>query len=309
MTPPAAASPAPDALNLPISLGGSVESGSQTWAHDPQARSIVDRMRQRSSKADPLSRLPDVHPSRIPRHIAIIMDGNGRWAQQRGFPRIFGHRNGAAAVRAVIEESGKLGVEVLTLYSFSLENWKRPREEVDALMHLYTLYLEGETKGLVENNIRFVQIGRREGLPSQVLEAVDRLTEATARCTGSTLCVAVNYGSRAEIVDATRSIARAVQEGRLDVNSIDEATVAQHLYTAGLPDPDLLIRTAGERRLSNYLLWQLSYAEIHVTDALWPDFGKEHLLIAVRDYASRSRRFGGLAADATAAADPAPTEH
>lgn len=264
------------------------------WADDPGAAAVVARMRERTRHADPLSRIPDVHPSRIPRHIAIIMDGNGRWAERRGFPRIFGHRNGAAAVRAVIEESGRLGVEVLTLYSFSLENWKRPREEVDALMHLYTLYLEGETQGLINNNIRFKQIGRREGLPDVVVQAVDRLEQATSNCTGATLCVAVNYGSRAEIADAAKDIARAVRDGAIKPDDVDEALIGRHLYTAGLPDPDLLIRTAGERRLSNYLLWQLSYAEIHVTDALWPDFGVADLHAAVRDYAGRSRRFGGL---------------
>lgn len=232
-----------------------------------------------------------------PSHIAIIMDGNGRWAQKRGFPRIFGHRNGAGAVRAVIEECGRLGVEVLTLYSFSMENWKRPREEIDALMYLYTMYIEAETQGLIDNNIRFVQIGRREGLPDEVVAAVDRLTAATSGCTGATLCVAVNYGSRAEITDAARAIARDVKCGRLDPDTIDESTIERRLYTAGLPDPDLLIRTAGERRLSNYLLWQLSYAEIHVTEALWPDFGIGDLHTAVRDFASRSRRFGGLEAE------------
>lgn len=274
------------------------EPGAQSAAspheHDASAAEIVKRMRARNAKADPLAILPDVHPAKLPRHIAVIMDGNGRWAQERGFPRIFGHRNGAAAVRTLIDECGRLGVEVLTLYSFSQENWKRPREEIDALMQLYAIYLEGESERLVRENVRFMQIGRREGLPDEVLRGVDALTAKTAHCTGPTLCVAVNYGSRSEIVDATRALARRVHSGELSPDDIDESHIERHLYTAGLPDPDLLIRTAGERRISNYLLWQISYAEIYVCDTLWPDFGKAELHAAIRDYASRSRRFGGL---------------
>jgi undecaprenyl diphosphate synthase len=251
-------------------------------------------MQQRSAKADPLARLPDVHPGRIPRHIAIIMDGNGRWAKQRGFPRIFGHRNGVATVRAVLEECGKLGVEVLTLYSFSMENWKRPADEVQGLMDLYTTYLEGECDRLMRENIRFRQIGRREGLPDAVLQTVDRIAERTSGNTGATLCLAVNYSSRAEITDACRSLAREVAAGKLSPESITPEAISSRLYTAGLPDPDLLIRTAGEMRVSNYLLWQISYAELHVTPVLWPDFGVADLHAAVRDFAGRSRRFGGL---------------
>lgn len=261
---------------------------------DDPNRETLSRMRRRSPKADPLTRLPDVPPVRIPRHIAIIMDGNGRWAQARGFPRIFGHRNGAAVVRSIVEECGLLGVECLTLYSFSLENWKRPTDEVQALMDLYTTYVEGESQQLMAENIRFRQIGRREGLPPPVLAAVDRLTAMTAGNTGPTLCLAVNYGARAEIVDAARAIAEQVRSGRLSPDQIDEAVISKNLYTDGLPDPDLLIRTAGEMRVSNYLLWQISYAELHVTDVLWPDFGVEDLHRAIRDYAGRSRRFGGL---------------
>ena len=241
-----------------------------------------------------MGRLPDVHPERIPRHIAIIMDGNGRWARNRDFPREFGHRNGAAAVRSVIEECGALGVEVLTLYSFSMENWKRPAGEVSALMQLYMTYLEGEIEKFMKENLRFRQIGRREGLAPEVLEAADRLTELTKNNTGSMLCLAVNYGARAEIVDAVRTIAERVKRGELEPSAITDATVHDHLYTAGLPDPDLLIRTAGEMRVSNYLLWQISYAELHVTDVLWPDFGTADLHAAIRDYAKRNRKFGGL---------------
>jgi undecaprenyl diphosphate synthase len=264
------------------------------FAADPTALAAVARLRRANPKADPMARLPEVHPERIPRHIAIIMDGNGRWARQRDFPREFGHRNGAAAVRAVIEECGALGVEVLTLYSFSMENWKRPAGEVSALMQLYMSYLEGEIERFMRENLRFRQIGRRDGLSAEVLEAADRLTELTKNNTGSTLCLAVNYGARAEIVDAVQAIARRVQRGELDPAAITDATVHEHLYTAGLPDPDLLIRTAGEMRVSNYLLWQISYAELHVTDVLWPDFGVQDLHAAIRDYAGRTRKFGGL---------------
>jgi undecaprenyl diphosphate synthase len=270
------------------------DSGVSPLASDPRALAVVEAMKARNPKADPLGRIPDVHPARIPRHVAVILDGNGRWAAQRGFPRMFGHRNGVAAVRTLIEEVGKLGIEVLTLYSFSLENWKRPADEVDSLMQLYVDYLSGEIDRFRRENLRFVQLGRRDGLPPAVLDAVDRLADATRHHTSGTLCLAVNYGSRAEIVDAVRAIAAKAVRGEIDPDAITDDTVSQHLYTAGLPDPDLLIRTAGERRVSNYLLWQISYAEIHVTDTLWPDFGVEDLHRAIRDYASRSRRFGGL---------------
>ncbi len=236
----------------------------------------------------------DVPPELLPRHIAIIMDGNGRWAQMRKQPRIAGHRAGAKAVRDVVIECDRLGVRYLTLYSFSLENWKRPAAEVKALMGLYLEYLEKERRELVENNIRFLQIGRREGLPGPVLREVDRAIAATAGCTGMTLNLALNYGARAEITDAVRAIARKVRDGELAIDDIDERTIGAHLYTAGLPDPDLLIRTAGEHRVSNYLLWQISYAEIHVTDVLWPDFRVEHLHEGIRDYARRERRYGGV---------------
>jgi len=284
----------PDSAAIPQFEKVQTAETASPFAADPAALAIVRRMRERSPKADPLTRLPDVHPERIPRHIAIIMDGNGRWANQRGFPRAFGHRNGVAAVRSVLEECGKLGIEVLTLYSFSIENWKRPADEIQGLMDLYTDYLEGELDRLMRENIRFRQLGRREGLSPAVLKTVDRITAKTAGNTGATLCLAVNYGARAEIVDACREIAAEVAAGRLDVDAITPDTIASHLYTAGLPDPDLLIRTAGEMRVSNYLLWQISYAELHVTPVLWPDFGIADLHAAVRDYAARSRRFGGL---------------
>lgn len=265
-----------------------------SFAQDPAAQAALARLRRVNPKADPLGVLPDVHPARIPRHVAVIMDGNGRWAQARGLPRLWGHRNGAAAVRTLLEEAGRLGIEVLTLYSFSLENWKRPPDEVAALMQLAIAYVEGEGERLRQEGIRFRFVGRREGLPAPVLKAIDWVTERTARPEGPTLCIAMNYGGRAEIVDSARALAKRVAAGELAPDHIDEAALESGLYTVGLPDPDLLIRTAGERRISNFLLWQVSYAEIHVTDALWPDFSREHLHAAVRDYASRSRRFGGL---------------
>ncbi len=263
-------------------------------APDAEALRIVAQLRARNPKADPLTHLPDVHPLKIPRHVAIIMDGNGRWARGQGLPRVMGHARGAEGVRAIIEQCGRLGVEVLTLYSFSSENWKRPPEEIRALMGLYVQYLGAEAPRFMEENLRFRQIGRREGLPPEVLEAVDRLTEMTSGNTAGTLCLAVNYGSRAEIADAVRRIARDAAQGRLDPGAITEDLISEHLYTAGLPDPDLLIRTAGEMRVSNYLLWQISYAELHVTEVLWPDFGVAELNEAIRAYSRRTRKFGGL---------------
>jgi undecaprenyl diphosphate synthase len=264
------------------------------YASDADAIAAVARMHQYNPDADPLGRLPDVHPARIPRHIAIIMDGNGRWASERGFPRQFGHMNGARVVREVLEEAVMIGVEALTLYSFSMENWKRPREEVDALMELCLKYLGGERDELVRKGIRFRMIGRREGLPAPVLAAIDDVTNATAACRRATLCLAINYGARAEITDAVRAIASRVAAGELAPDSIDESTIERWLSTHGLPDPDLLIRTAGEMRVSNYLLWQISYAEIHVTPTYWPEFGPTELRDAIRDYAGRQRRFGAI---------------
>ncbi len=279
---------------------GKIDTGVRAgWPspEDPTVAAALADIRRRVPGADPLRYLPDVHPERIPRHVAVIMDGNGRWARERGFPRSFGHRNGVRAVREVVEECGHLGVEALTLYSFSSENWKRPRDEIDALMTLCTAYAEGERDRLVHENVRVRVIGEREGMPEEVLDALDGLTGATAHCTGSTLCLAINYGSRAEIVAAARALARDVAAGTVDPEAIDEHAFASRLSTAGLPDPDLLVRTAGEMRLSNYLLWQVSYAELYVTDTCWPDFGAEAFRAAIRAYAGRVRRFGGLESD------------
>lgn len=263
-------------------------------ALDAAGRAALERIRARFPESDPVGLLPDVSPARIPRHVAVIMDGNGRWAEERGFPRVFGHRAGAGAVREIITASARLGIEVLTLYSFSSENWRRPTDEVEALMRLCVAYCEGEREELLRKNIRVRVIGRREGMPADVLAALDNLRDATGACTGLTLCLAINYGSRDEIVDAVRAIAAKAARGEIDPGAVDEAVVSGHLNTAGLPDPDLLIRTGGEMRVSNYLLWQLSYAELLVTDEHWPDFTEASLHDAVRAYARRKRRFGGL---------------
>jgi undecaprenyl diphosphate synthase len=229
---------------------------------------------------------------RFPRHVAIIMDGNGRWARTRGLPRTAGHSRGADVVRDIITAAVRIGLANLTLYSFSLENWKRPPAEVNALMGLYAHHLRNERPMMLANNIRVRWLGRRTGLPNSVLDELDRSVEESANNTGLTLGLALNYGSRAEIVDAVRSLAEDVLAGRMTPGQIDDAAISRRLYTAGMPDPDLLIRTAGERRISNFLLWQISYCELHVTDVMWPDFTRRNLLDALRDYAARDRRFG-----------------
>jgi len=230
----------------------------------------------------------------LPRHVAIIMDGNGRWANARGLPRIAGHKAGADTVDRITTECARLGLDALTLYSFSSENWKRPVDEVEALMTLCRAHLVDQRDRMIEHGIRFRRIGRRDGLPHAVLDAADACEEATARGTGLTLCLALNYGARAEIADAARRLAVAVRDEGLDPAEIDEARLSNALDTHGLPDPDLLIRTAGEMRLSNFLLWQISYAELVVTDVAWPDFGVDELHDTFRTFAGRSRRFGGI---------------
>jgi undecaprenyl diphosphate synthase len=230
----------------------------------------------------------------LPRHVAIIMDGNGRWAQQRGLPRIEGHRRGVQSVRATVEECCRLGIEQLTLFCLSVENWKRPRHELDFLMTLLRRYLLEERAEIMEQNIRFTTIGRRSGLPPKVLREIDENIRLSQTNTGMVLCLAINYGGRTELIDAVRLLAKQVREGILNPESITEEILAGALYTAGMPDPDLLIRTAGEMRVSNFLLWQISYAELWVTDKLWPDFDCATLRKALRDYSRRERRFGGL---------------
>jgi undecaprenyl diphosphate synthase len=238
--------------------------------------------------------LPGVPRERMPHHIAVIMDGNGRWAQQRGLPRIEGHRQGVTSVRRVTEECSRLGIEQLTLYCFSSENWKRPAEELDFLMQLLQRYMIEQRDAIMEHNVQVTVVGRREGMPAGALREIDQTMAASRHNTGLRVCLAINYGGRAELVDACRSIAEKVRVGQLDPADVTEATLEAHLYTAGMPDPDLLIRTAGEMRISNFLLWQISYAEIWVTDRCWPDFDEAQLHAAIRDYAARDRRFGGL---------------
>ena len=236
----------------------------------------------------------DVPREKRPRHIAVIMDGNGRWAERQGLPRIEGHRRGVASVRRTVEESARLGIQQLTLYCFSSENWKRPKPEFEFLMHLLEQYMVEERASILRQGIRLCVIGRREGLPPDALREIDKTADLSRDNSGLTLCLAINYGGRAELTDAVRAVARKVEAGQLRAEDVEERTVAEHLYTAGMPDPDLLIRTAGEMRLSNFLLWQISYAEVWVTDTCWPAFDEDHLRQAIRDFAARNRRFGGL---------------
>jgi len=237
----------------------------------------------------------DVPAELRPKHIAVIMDGNGRWARAQGKPRIEGHMRGVESVRKVMDACREFGIEVLTLYCLSSENWKRPPEELEFLMELLKQYLIGEREKLVENNLKLRIIGRRERLPKDVQDEMDRTLEACRSNTGMTLCLAINYGARQELCDGVRSLCeRARQDPQFELDSIDESTIDDSLYTAGLPDPDLLIRSSGEMRISNFLLWQISYAEIYVTDTLWPEFGRDALADAIQDYSRRQRRFGGI---------------
>jgi undecaprenyl diphosphate synthase len=237
--------------------------------------------------------------SRLPQHIAIIMDGNGRWARRRHMPRVAGHRAGVTAVRATVQTAARIGIPALTLYAFSEENWKRrPKTEVDFLMRLLCRYLKAEVKTLNENNIRLKYIGRQHELPESVQREMEEASDATSKNTGMLLTLALNYSARSEIVDAFRSMAQAAaSNGGLDHMQVDEQLISNHLYTSGLPDPDLVIRTSGEMRLSNFLLWQLAYAEIYVTPTLWPDFRGLQLLEGIEDYQKRDRRYGGLGED------------
>ena len=230
----------------------------------------------------------------LPQHVAIIMDGNGRWARQRHLPRIEGHRTGAESARVIIRAAGELGIKYLTLYAFSVENWNRPKEEVDALMKYLVHYLKTETSELNKNHVRLEVIGQIYRLPELVQEHLRKSILTLSRNNGLTLVMALSYGGRTEIVDAVRSVAQQVKTGELDPADITEQIFAQHLYTRNIPDPDLLIRTSGEMRVSNFLLWQISYAELVVTPTLWPDFRKPQLYAALEEYNRRHRRFGGL---------------
>jgi undecaprenyl diphosphate synthase len=258
--------------------------------------------------------LDSLDEQRLPRHIAVIMDGNGRWAQRRHLPRVAGHRAGVESARAIIETCARLHIPALTLYAFSMENWRRPKAEIDFLMRLLRQYLRKELPSIHRNNIRLQIIGRTEQLPEEVQADVAKGAALTAQNSGMVLTVALNYGGRAELVDAFNAILDRIRKkapngnGALASFQVDEETIAENLYTAGLPDPDLLIRTSGERRISNFLLWQIAYAEIYVTETLWPDFRRAELYTALADFQKRERRYGGLAADPAEvpALQPAP---
>ncbi|MBI4435897.1 MAG: isoprenyl transferase [Candidatus Omnitrophica bacterium] len=232
----------------------------------------------------------------LPKHIAIIMDGNGRWAKHRGLPRTMGHRAGIKSVRRVVEACVAMKIPVLTLYAFSVENWKRPKKEIGLLMRLLSEFLEKEIDEMNEHNIRFMAIGRLEELPDFVRERLWKTIQATSQNTGLVLNLALNYGGRSEIIDATKKIVQNVKEAKMSVDAINEESFSKFLYTDGIPDPDLLIRTSGEMRISNFLLWQISYSEIVVTKKLWPDFDRSDLEKAIQEFQSRERRFGATEA-------------
>ena len=252
-----------------------------------------------STSAESSAEGPSGERPAVPHHVAIIMDGNGRWATERGLPRNAGHEAGADSVREIVRACRQLGVRYLTLYSFSTENWGRPEDEVDTLMALLARYLVEERDELMENGVRLQGIGELDRLPPRVRGLLDEATRYTAANEGLLLTLALSYGSRAEIVDAVRRIAEDVQQGLLAPSDIDEAEITRRLYTANVPDPDLLVRTSGEMRLSNFLLWQVAYAELYVTDVMWPDFRRPHLEVALASYRSRQRRFGKTAAQVT----------
>jgi undecaprenyl diphosphate synthase len=230
----------------------------------------------------------------LPTHVAIIMDGNGRWARQRNLPRVEGHRTGAESVRTIVRAAGEIGIKYLTLYAFSVENWTRPKDEVDTLMKYLERYLRSETPELDRNNVRLEVIGQIYRLPDSVQKELKKSIVTLSKNNGLTVVMALSYGARTEMVDAVRAIAEKVEKGKLDPAEINEETISQHLYTRNIPDPDLLIRTSGEMRVSNFLLWQISYAELVVTPTLWPDFRKAQFFEALEEYARRHRRFGAL---------------
>jgi len=238
--------------------------------------------------------LEQLEPNRLPVHVAIIMDGNGRWATARRLPRVEGHRAGIRAVRQTIETAARLGIDVVTLYAFSTENWKRPRHEVLTLMGLLKEYINRELKTFLKHDLRFRPIGRIDQLDGSVRRELDRAVDATSSCRGSLIQIALNYSGRQELTDVMRAVAREAAAGRLQANDLDEHWIEDHLTTRGQPDPDLLIRTSGEQRISNFLLWQLAYSEIYFAPVLWPDFDQEEFLKALLAYQQRERRFGGL---------------
>lgn len=239
-----------------------------------------------------MSSLEKIDRNMLPQHVAIIMDGNGRWAKQRGFMRSFGHENGVTTVRKITEIASELGIGYLTLYTFSTENWNRPQEEVDALMNLIVVSIEQQTPDLIKNNVRLTTIGNLQRMPQFARERLEKCMEDTAHCTGLVLCLALSYSSRWEIVDACKKLASQAAKGEIDATSINDDMFSNALATASMPDPDLLIRTAGDLRISNFLLWQIAYSELYFTPKLWPDFSKEDFCEAIVDYQSRERRFG-----------------
>ena len=253
---------------------------------------IPESLRPCSREEDRL--LAALDANRLPQHVAVIMDGNGRWAQKRHLPRIAGHRSGVQSARHIIDTCARLDIPALTLYAFSMENWRRPKAEIDFLMRLLREYLRKELPTIHRNNIRLLVIGRTDQLPSAVRIDIERAMEQTAANSGMKLAVALNYGGRAELVDAFNQILDSMRHNGLANAPVDEEMISQHLYTAGLPDPDLLIRTSGEMRVSNFLLWQIAYAEIYVTETLWPDFTRAQLYEALLDFQKRERRYGGL---------------
>lgn len=234
----------------------------------------------------------NIQADKMPKHIAIIMDGNGRWAKKRGRIRIFGHENGVKAVRSTVETCAELGIEALTMYAFSTENWNRPQQEVDRLMSLLVSSLNRELKTFIKNDIKLIAIGDIKQLPTKTFKTLQKVMEATKKHKGMTLALALNYGSRAEIINVVKNIAEKVKNNIINTEDIDQVIINEHLYTQNLPDVDLLIRTSGEKRISNFLLWQIAYAELYFTDVLWPDFNKENLYEAIIDYQNRERRFG-----------------
>ena len=239
-----------------------------------------------------MSSFEKIDRTRLPKHVAIIMDGNGRWAKQHGFIRSIGHENGVTTVRQITEIASELGIGFLTLYTFSTENWNRPKDEVDALMNLIVVSIEQQTPDLIKNNVRLTTIGNMDRMPQFARERLEKCMSDTSHCTGLILCLALSYSSRWEIVEACRQIALEVKDGQLDVSAIDDEAFARHLATADMPDPDLLIRTAGDLRISNYMLWQIAYSELYFTPVYWPDFTKDNFLEAIIDFQSRERRFG-----------------
>ncbi|WP_416150918.1 isoprenyl transferase [Salipaludibacillus sp. HK11] len=253
---------------------------------------LIGRKKSEQIKVDPV--LQEFSKENIPEHIAIIMDGNGRWAKKRGLPRVAGHREGMNVIREIVRSSNELGVKVLTLYAFSTENWKRPKTEVDFLMRLPERFLGAELPSLIEENVVVRMTGEREKLPEYTKRAVDKAVDGTKQNNGLILNFALNYGSRSEIIDGIKSIYHEIDKGKINIKDVSEAILSEHLMTSDLDDPDLLIRTSGEIRLSNFMLWQLAYSEFWFTDVLWPDFSEEHLKEAISAYQNRQRRYGGV---------------